>query len=193
MWSIPEFHAAINDLPAALFLASVVFDVAALATGRESLRAAGWWTLLGAAGGAVVAVISGFRAEAVIEHGSVMHRSIERHQTLAIIFTVLVIGLVLWRLVHRGQVPPKRPTAYVSVAVLGLVSLLWAAKVGGSIVFDHAAGIDTATLQSALAEREAGHAHEAGTDDHDHAVSTEPADSADTAPAASDESHTAHE
>src|SRR3989442_5688183 len=41
----PRFHAAVNDLPAALLLVTVLFDVAAWLTKRDSLKAAALWTL----------------------------------------------------------------------------------------------------------------------------------------------------
>lgn len=186
MWTTPELHAALNDLPAALFVVSLLFDVAGYATGRESLRSAGFWSLVAAAGGAVFAVISGLRAESVIEHGSVMHRSIERHQTLAITFTVLVVGLVVWRMTSAGAIPAKRPKMYLSITVLGFISLLWAAKIGGNIMFEHAGGIETGVLESALAERQAGHAHAEGseTEEHEHPTEEMPPAAEPTSPAA---------
>src|SRR2546428_8152274 len=41
----PRFHAAVNDLPAALLFTTVLFDVAAGVTKRASLQAAALWTL----------------------------------------------------------------------------------------------------------------------------------------------------
>src|SRR5256885_8798493 len=41
----PRFHAAVNDLPAALLLVTVLFDLGAWLTKRESLKAAALWTL----------------------------------------------------------------------------------------------------------------------------------------------------
>ena len=41
----PRLHAALNDLPAALLLVAVLFDLAG-ATRRPALRVAGFWTLV---------------------------------------------------------------------------------------------------------------------------------------------------
>src|SRR2546429_1774559 len=50
----PRFHAAVNDLPAALLFVTVLFDLGAWLTKRESLKAAALWTLwAGAIGGGV--------------------------------------------------------------------------------------------------------------------------------------------
>ena len=40
----PRLHAALNDLPAALLLVAVLFDLAGALTRRPSLRTAGFWT-----------------------------------------------------------------------------------------------------------------------------------------------------
>src|SRR5256886_15529892 len=50
----PRFHAAVNDLPAALLFVTVLFDIGAWLTKRESLKAAALWTLwAGVIGGGV--------------------------------------------------------------------------------------------------------------------------------------------
>ena len=187
MWSsIAEAHAAFNDLPAALFLAGVVFEVLGYTLKRESLTHAGYWALIGAAGGAVLALWSGLGAEKVIDHGSVVHRHIERHQTLAIAFTIFAIGMTTWRVWRGPQLDARRFKQYVALAAFGSIAILWTAKVGGRIMFDHAGGIETRILESALVERTAGHAHtgddeHSDGDEHGESGSGEPGEAADHA------------
>lgn len=177
MWSsIAETHAAFNDLAPALFVVGVAFEILGYVTKRASLTNAGYWALVAAALGAVLAVWSGLGAEDVIEHGSVVHRSIERHQTLAIMFTVFVIGMTAWRVWKGPVLDARRFKQYLALAAIGTVGILWTAKVGGRIMFDHAGGIETRILESALTERAAGHAHAPGEDDHDDSGSPEAAD-----------------
>ncbi|MBI2072674.1 MAG: hypothetical protein HYT81_06515, partial [Gemmatimonadetes bacterium] len=76
-----EWHAALNDLPPALLLASVIFDWLGTATKRDSLKAAGFWALVAGVVGAAFAVASGLRAEGSIEHGETVHRVMEQHET----------------------------------------------------------------------------------------------------------------
>lgn len=169
MWnSAAELHAALNDLPPALLVVSLAFDLAGRWTKRESLRAAGFWTLMAGGAGAVLALISGLRAEGVIEHGAVVHRTIERHETLAIGVTLLVVGLAAWRIWRRAGLPPREETAYLVTTGLATVGVIWTASVGGNIMFDHAGGIETRILESALTERAAGHAHAPGEADDAH-------------------------
>lgn len=173
MWqTVAEFHAAVNDLPAALFIAALGFDIAGFITKKDSLHTAAFWTLMIAASGAVAAVVSGLRAEHIIEHGSVMHRSIVRHRNLAIGFTVLACGLAGWRIARRDRFVRNEMKSFLAASAFGAIALVWTAKVGGSIVFRHAGGIRTSVLESAIAERAAGHAHAPGEGhdeaDHEH-------------------------
>ena len=54
----PRFHAAVNDLPAALLFTTVLFDTAAGLTKRASLQAAALWTLWAGVVGGWVAVLA---------------------------------------------------------------------------------------------------------------------------------------
>ena len=42
----PRLHAALNDLPAALLLVAVMFDILAAVTKRASFRTVGFWTTI---------------------------------------------------------------------------------------------------------------------------------------------------
>lgn len=174
MWeSAATLHAALNDLPGALFVAFILFALAGKVTGRESLKSAAFWSLMASAIGAVFAVASGLRAEGVIEHGSAMHRYVERHQTLAIGFTVFVVALAAWQVLRGTVIHGKEAKAFAVVTGLGFVTLLWVGSVGGTIVFQHAGGLETSVLQSSIEDRQAGHAHTPGeADDHEHAPGT---------------------
>src|SRR3989338_6212389 len=103
-----EWHAALNDLPPAPLLASVIFDWLGSATKRDSLKAAGFWALVA---GAALAVTSGLLAEGSIEHGETVHRVMERHETWAIAVGVGFAMLAAWRIWRKGVLgPQERPT-----------------------------------------------------------------------------------
>src|SRR5947207_7797430 len=55
----PRFHAAVNDLPTALLLVTVLFDLGAWRTMRESLKPQSLWTLLVAVIGGWVSLLAG--------------------------------------------------------------------------------------------------------------------------------------
>ncbi len=167
MWQTPaELHSALNDIPVILFLASITFDLLGSATKRDSLKAAGFWALIGAAGGALIALITGLRAEASIEHGGSVHLVMERHQTLAIAATILLVALAAWRIWRRGQLGDQERPVFLSIAAVGALAIIWVAHIGGTIVYRYAGGIPTPVMEGALAERSTGHSHGPG-EEHD--------------------------
>ena len=190
----PRRHAALNDLPAALLLVAVLFDLAGLR--RPALRVAGFWTLVVGAVGGVLAVVSGLEAEEHIAHGEAVHRAMETHERLALITLAVFAVVALWRIVRERRMGSGERTAALVLSLVGLGTLLSTAVFGGKLVFDHAAGIPTEVLQSEMHERAEGHHHHGGEgeeaeghdDDHDHAA---PAAAADPAPAAASSADTA--
>jgi uncharacterized membrane protein len=167
----PRVHAAVNDLPAALLLAAVCFDLGAWITKRESLNAAALWTLWAGVIGGWLAVIAGLQAEDAIEHGEAIHDLMETHETLALVTMGLFTAVLAWRLVRRARLGGPERGALRALELAGLATLVWTGVLGGKLVFDHAAGIPNAALRAELENRAAGHHHEAGEGAH-------PADSA---------------
>jgi uncharacterized membrane protein len=189
MWqTAAEWHAALNDLPPALLLASIVFDLVGSATKRDALKAAGFWTLVAGAGGAVLALASGLRAEDTIEHGEAVHRVMERHEAFAITVTVVFGALALWRIWRRGTLPGQERAVYLFAATLGTAMVLWVAHLGGTIVFRHGGGVPTQVMQQALTERTAEHEHEPG-EEHDEPAGAPSADTAATQPDSGGHTH----
>jgi uncharacterized membrane protein len=162
----PRLHAALNDLPAALLIAAVLFDVIAAATRREGLRIASFWTLMLGTLGAAAAVISGLQAEDHIAHGEAVHRIMETHERLALITAGIFGVLALWRLVRETRMGrPER--ALTLVLGLGGVGVLTTTGIyGGQLVFEHAAGVPSEVLEGELHERAEGHHHDGEGEEH---------------------------
>src|SRR4029450_1511779 len=99
----PRLHAALNDLPTALLVAAVLFDLIAAATRRPGFRLASLYVLVFGALGGVAAVLSGLQAEEHIEHGDAVHRVMETHETLAFVTLGIFGGLALWRLLRENK------------------------------------------------------------------------------------------
>ena len=183
----PRLHAALNDLPAALLTVGVLFDLAAWAFKRESLKWAAIWTLWAGVLGGWLAVIAGLQAEDVIEHGEGIHELMEKHETLGLITMSLFTALLVWRLWRRFRTSPAEEWVLRVLAVAGLVLVTWTGVVGGKMVFEHAAGVPMRTMQQEMLDRRARHNHEAGEDadssehqstgrdtSHEHAPGTPP-------------------
>src|SRR6266566_319520 len=170
----PRFHAAVNDFPAALLFVTVLFDIAAWLTRRDSLKSAALWTLWAGVTGGWVAVLAGLKAEDVIEHGEAIHELMETHETLALVTMGIFTVVQAWRLLRRARLGGVEQAALRLLSVAGLVGIVWTGRIGGKLVFEHAAGIPAATMETEMRDREAGHQHHPGEeeeDEHEHADS----------------------
>jgi len=168
----PRFHAAVNDLPAALLFVTVLFDWGAWLTKRESLKAAAVWTLWAGVIGGWVAVLAGLNAEDAIEHGEAIHDLMETHETLALTTMGIFTAVLGWRLFRRARLTGPEEMGLRVLSVAGLVTVVWTGVLGGKLAFEHAAGVPSATMRAELENREAGHHHEPGeAEEHERADS----------------------
>lgn len=172
----PRLHAALNDLPAALLIGAVLFDLLAAATRREGLRIASFWTLMLGTLGAAAAVISGLQAEDHIAHGEAVHRLMETHERLALITAGIFAVLALWRLLRENRMGQAERALALALGLGGAGVLTATGVYGGKLVFEHAAGVPSEVLQNELHERAEGHHHHGegeehgdGDADHEHA------------------------
>ncbi len=181
----PQLHAALNDLPTALLLTAVLFELIAVVTRRPGFRQVSFWTLIVGAVGGAAAVISGLQAEEHIEHGEAVHRVMETHEQLGLI-TLGVFGvLALWRIVRERRMGALERALALILSLGGAGVLFVTANYGGRLIFEHAAAIPSRVLQAELQERTGEHEHsevEAG------ATHTAP-DSISPAPAPSSRPH----
>jgi len=161
-YDAPRLHAALNDLPAALLLVAVVFDLLGAVLKRDSLKAAGFWTLVLGVLGTGGAIVSGLMAEDATPHGADAHAAMETHETLAFIVLTIFGILAAWRLLRRGVWSDKEQPVALTAGVIGVALLVVTGMVGGKLVFEHGVGIPTATLQSAIVERAAGGGEQEG-------------------------------
>jgi uncharacterized membrane protein len=156
----PRFHALLNDLPIALLVTAVVFDVVALATHREALRQVSFWMLVVGAVGGALAVISGLQAQEYIAHGEAVHRVMKTHQRLGLI-TLGVFGvLAVWRLARERRMGSGERYLTTLLSLGGVGVLIATGLYGGRLVFDHAAGVPSKVLEAELRERTGVHHHD---------------------------------
>src|SRR2546430_9230460 len=136
----PRLHAALNDFPAALLTVGVLFDLAAWAFKRESLRWAAIWTLWAGVLGGWLAVIAGLQAEDVIEHGEGIHELMEKHETLGLVTMSLFTVLLVWRLWRRVPAAAGGEGGVRGPAAVGPGVGAWARGLRGQMGFRHPAG-----------------------------------------------------
>jgi uncharacterized membrane protein len=173
-YDAPRWHAILNDLPAALLVTAVIFDLAAAGLKRESLKWAGIWTLWAGVLGGWAAVVAGELAEESIEHGEAIHELMELHERQALVTIGIFTVILVWKLYRRSALPRMEEWATRVLSIVGVIGIFYVGAAGGKLVFEHAAGIPTKTIQAELQNRAAGHEHEEG-EEHEHSA---PADSA---------------
>lgn len=149
----PRFHAALNDLPAALLAAAVLFEVAWLITQRSSFRDASLWTIVLGVAGTIGAVIAGLVAAGAVDHDDVAHAIMERHKTLGYVTLGVFAALAVWRVKRRSADGRMESLAWSAFGTAGTAILIITSQLGGSLVFDHALGIRSDTLVSVLERR----------------------------------------
>jgi uncharacterized membrane protein len=179
-YDAPRWHAVLNDLPAALLLVAVLFDLAAAASKRESLAWAGIWTLWAGVIGGWAAVVAGKLAEGAIQHGEAIHEIMEKHEKIALMTMSLFTIVLIWKMARRFQMPAQELVLTRALSIVGMLGLVWTGILGGRLVFEHAAGIPSAALQAEIENREAGHEHMPGEVEHADSVKT--GDTTRTAP-----------
>jgi uncharacterized membrane protein len=158
----PRLHAALNDLPTALLLTALIFDVAAFATKREAFRLVSFWTLIVGAIGGAAAVVSGLQAEDHIAHGEAVHEVMETHETFALITLGIFAVLALWRIIRERRMGSAERGIVLALTLVGVGILFVTANYGGRLVFDHAAAIPSKVMEEELHERTEGHHHHEG-------------------------------
>ncbi len=167
-YDMPRLHAALNDLPAALLVVAVLFELGSWALKRESLKWAAVWTLWAGVIGGWGAVIAGELAEDVIEHGEAIHELMETHETLALTTMILFTVVLGWKLWRRFHVSPAEEWVLRILSVAGLVLVTATGVYGGKLMFEHAAGIPMKTMRAEMEDREAVHHHEGGAEEQVH-------------------------
>lgn len=161
----PRLHAALNDLPTALLVTAVLFDLLAFVTRRPAFRQVGFWTLIAGAIGGAAAVVSGLQAEEHIAHGEAVHQIMGVHEKLGLITLGLFAVVTLWRIVRERRMGSMERALSLILSVGGVGAVFATGYYGGKLVFEHAAGIPSGVLTEELHERSEGHHHHGGEAD----------------------------
>src|ERR671914_455504 len=164
----PQLHAALNDLPTALLLTAVLFELIAVVARRPALRQVSFWTLIVGAVGGAAAVISGLQAEEHIEHGEAVHRVMETHEQLGLITLGIFGVLAVWRIARERRMASLERALMLILSLGGAGVLFVTANYGGRLIFEHAAAIPSRVLQTELQERTGEHEHGANVAPHTH-------------------------
>jgi len=161
-YDAPRWHALLNDLPAALLIVAVCFDLAAATGKRESLRWAGMWTLWAGVLGGWAAVVAGELAKGSIDHGEAIHELMQQHERQGLVTMSIFTAILAWKMYRRFALARTEELVLRVLSIFGVAGILYTGAAGGKLMFEHAAGIPTKTLEAEVENREAGHQHEPG-------------------------------
>ncbi len=146
-------HPMLVHFPIALLITSVLFDVLGAWLTRESLREGALWLLVLGVLTGLAAFASGDVAAEAAEKAGVAESLIETHEHLAGATLGVFGALLVWRLLLRNRFSPRTRVAYLMVAIVGLGLLSATGHYGGSLVYEHGAGVNAAAARTAhLAE-----------------------------------------
>jgi uncharacterized membrane protein len=146
-WPMHSWHPVVVHLPLVGLVLAVAFDLVAARNRSAHWRVAAtvlWWVgLLGAA----AAVTTGLLAYNRVEHSDPAHVEMTLHRNLALAAVALLLATALW----RWPRPYSRGAALLGVIGAGL--LAGVGYLGGDLVYSHALGIPTETLNEIVKER----------------------------------------
>ena len=167
--ALAPFHPAIVHTPIALIIVGAVFELIGRATDSEWWRKAAFAMLIVGVLAAVLAVMSGGPAGDRAEHQGVSEQAVDAHEEMAQLTLWLGIAAVLARAV-AGRLGSAR------AAVAGLALLLhlaaattvgFAGSRGGTLVFEHGAGVKVSGKLLAVPEGKKSGEGEAGAEKND--------------------------
>jgi uncharacterized membrane protein len=136
MWA--KMHGATVHFPIALILCSGVLDASGFffpdPAMRRGLHAAGYWTTLFGALGAVPAVISGLFMSRGIVLG---HDALRLHHLFAWPAFALIVGIATWRVLGADFSTKGAPVGYLAIVGLAAVLIMGAGYWGGEMMLGH--------------------------------------------------------
>ena len=146
-WPMHSWHPILVHLPLVGLVLAVAFDLIAArnrsARWRDPATVLWWAGLLGAA----AAVTTGLLAYGRVEHSDPAHVEMTLHRNLALAAVTLLLVTAVWRW-RRPYARGAGLLGVIGAGVLGVVGYL-----GGDLVYRHALGLPTATLEQITQER----------------------------------------
>jgi uncharacterized membrane protein len=147
-----EFHPFILHFAVGLLLTAPIFDVLGLVLRREPLLHAGRWLTLSGTFAAVLSLITGFGAEAVLgAHSAAGEALLNLHRALGLVMVAVWLPVAVWRGLTRVPLPLRGRTIYLAAAFCGAIILTVETWLGGAIVYQHGVGLSPAARAEPMA------------------------------------------
>jgi len=137
-----ELHPFVLHFAVGLLLTAPIFDVLGLLLRREPLLFAGRWTTLAGAFAALLSVITGFGAEAVLgPHSPAGEPLLNLHRAIGVATVLVWLPVAVWRWLSKTSLPSRGRTIYLAIAFSGAMILTAESILGSAIVYRHGVGL----------------------------------------------------
>ncbi|MGE0484561.1 MAG: DUF2231 domain-containing protein [Gammaproteobacteria bacterium] len=140
-YDIRLWHPIAVHFVIALFIVSVLLDLAGSISGRTGWHHAAWLNLVLATIAGIASVALGMTAEVLVKPTPLGHQTLDYHKLLAF-SSLAVIGILFaWRYLLRGAFPRKGALLYLVVGLVGVASISGAGYFGGQMVYEHGTAV----------------------------------------------------
>ena len=141
---LAQFHPPVVHFAIALVIAGILFDIAGFVLSRESLRNAGFWTIIFGAFAVWGAMFTGHYAEEIVEDavkGTPAYELLEVHEEIGEILPWVVSVLAGFRVFLTLRPNKKLFILYLlaGLVIAGIVG--FQGRLGGKMVFEYGIGI----------------------------------------------------
>ena len=140
---MPPLHPAFVHFPIALVVFSFVADLLGRLTKRPSLRAAGFWSLIGALLMGAITAATGYYDFTRAALGETA-RYADFHQDIGFVLVGCVVVLAIWRWLAYARRDVSPGPLYLIAALLVVGITLFQGWYGGEMVYSQGAGVAAA-------------------------------------------------
>ena len=149
-----EVHPFLVHFAIGLLLIAPAADVFGLLLRREALLYTGRWATLLGAGFAVLAVASGWGAEARLgTHSAAGEALLHLHEVLGYVAAALWLPIAAWRTASKLALPLRARTLYLAAAFAAAAVLTVETVLGGALVYRHGVGLSPAARAEPVVRR----------------------------------------
>lgn len=142
---VGELHPFIVHFAVGLLLIAPIADIFGLLLRRETLLSTGRWTTLLGTGFAVLAVASGWGAEASLgAHSAAGEALLNLHEVLGYVAAGMWLPIAGWRAASKLALPLRARTLYLASSFAAAAVLMVETGFGGALVYRHGVGLSPA-------------------------------------------------
>jgi len=143
---LAQLHPPVVHFAIALIITGILFDVLGFILKKESLKHAGFWTILFGIFAVWGAMFTGHEAEELVEDaikGTVAYQLLEEHDEIGEILPWIVTVLGIMRMFLFFRPNNKLFVIYLIAGLLVAGAIGYQGRTGGKLVFEYGVGVKT--------------------------------------------------